>query len=326
MPAHVFVTDRKNYDVCMRRGVVGIPCASPGSRNEAATNDALISRMSAVRDGDYIFFYVTSENALYGIWKIDGAPFYDADPIWDNSVYPYRTRFTNTQYNYHAPLKLHDILDMQNEGKIWNFALKRASGSNAMFSLSDQEYYTLQLEYSKINPFSQQKQPILEPYPVRMSSLLKRIHLDGAGQIKYEAGLMAYLLSELTCGNFKDLFGNYTDYLPYAPTTIGSEMDILLMFENPIRREIIASYDILELKRDVFDRKALTQLIGYETWFLQKRVHGDQKMVRTTAIARTFSPEVIQYLEMRKEIEKKTVKLLSYKLDQQGQLTLNRIN
>lgn len=52
MPAHIFVSDRKNFDICMHRGVVGIPSASPESRNRDATNDALISRMCGVKDND----------------------------------------------------------------------------------------------------------------------------------------------------------------------------------------------------------------------------------------------------------------------------------
>ena len=325
MPAHVFVTDRINYDICMRRGVVGIPSADPNSRNANSTNDSLISRISIVKEGDYLFFYVTSEKVLYGIWQAEGVPFYDENNIWQGALYPYRVRFVNTAYNYRMPLKLHDILDLQNEGKIWNFSLKRASGSNAMFSLSDSEFLLLLNEYSKINPYTIQKQPILEPYPVKSGGLLERIHLDASGQIKYEAGVMAYLLSDLKQGKHKEIFGNYTDYLSYAPTTIGSEMDILLMFGNPMQPENISSYDILELKRDIFDEKALTQLIGYETWFLQKRAQGDQKMVRTTAIAQSFSPNVVQYVKMRERIEKRPVKLLKYSLNGRNELMLQAV-
>lgn len=320
MPAHVFVTDRSNYNICMRRGVVGIPSADPNSRNANSINDALISRLSIVKEGDFIFFYVTSEKALYGIWQVDGDPFYDESVVWQDRLYPYRVRFVNTPYYYRTPLRLHDILDMQNEGKMWDFALKRASGSNAMFSLSDVEFRLLLNEYSKINPYTIQKQPILEPYPVKSGDLLERIHLDESGRIKYEAGVMAYLLSDLKQGKHKEFFGNYTDYLSYAPTTIGSEMDILLMFGSPLQPESISSYDILELKRDLFDEKALTQLIGYETWFLQKRAYGDQKMVRSTAIAQSFSPDVIQYIKMRERIEKKPVKMLRYSLSAQNEL------
>ena len=59
MPAHVFVSDRENFDICLQHGVVGIPSAAPGSRQQFATDDALISRMCIVRPDDFIFFYIT---------------------------------------------------------------------------------------------------------------------------------------------------------------------------------------------------------------------------------------------------------------------------
>lgn len=93
---------------------------------------------------------------------------------------------------------------------------------------------------------------------------------------------------------FTELFGNYTDYLSYIPTSLGKEMDILLMFDNPKSPNRILSYDLIEVKKDTFDEKALIQLINYESWFLQKKVSGDMKMLRTTAIAKRFSEDVQQ--------------------------------
>ena len=326
MPAHIFVMDRSNYDICLRRGVVGIPSAREGSRAKDSTNNALISRLCIVKESDYILFYITKEHKLYGIWQADGSPFFDESPVWSDDLYPYRKRFKNTPYHYDAPLELHDIYDLRNEGKIWNFSLNRASGTNVMFSISDNEFRTLLYEYSKINPYTNSRHLILEPYPIIVSSLLDKICLNDENQLKYEAGVMAYLLSDLTVNRHKDLFGNYTDYLCYAPTNTGREIDILLMFGNPLQPDQISSYDILELKKDIFDEKALSQLINYETWFLQNKASGDQKMVRSTAIAHSFSQEVIDYVKMRKRIENKPIKLVKYSLTQEKQLKLELLN
>lgn len=164
--------------------------------------------------------------------------FFDESRVWSDDLYPYRIRFKNTPYHYDAPLELHDIYDLRNEGKIWNFSLNRASGTNVMFSISDNEFRTLLYEYSKINPYTNSRHLILEPYPIIVSSLLDKICLNDENQLKYEAGVMAYLLSDLTVNRHKDLFGNYTDYLCYAPTNTGREIDILLCLEilyNQIR-------------------------------------------------------------------------------------------
>ena len=131
-------------------------------------------------------------------------------------------------------------------------------------------------------------------------------------KLKYEYSVMTLLNHSFATGKFKDIFGNYTDHLCYIPTNLGREMDILLMYEHPKMQNVILSYDIIEVKRDEFDTKALTQLIDYESWFLQKKISGDMKMLRTTAIASSFSADVIDYVKKREEIENKPIKLVQY--------------
>ena len=320
MPAHIFVCDRENYEICIQQGITAVPNAN-GGKNEKNINDQLISRMSIIKEDDYILFYITHENVLMGVYQVEGTPFYDDTVIWPDRLYPYRIRFHGTNMDFTVPLHLHDIYDLQNEGKIWSFALKRASGTNAMFSISNDQFDLLVGEFSKLNPFSQTRHIITRPSPVINNNLLSLIHLDDNGQLKYEAGMMAYFLSGLTRGKYQDIFGVYSDYLSYIPTSIGSEMDVLLMFNNPLHPEITSSYTIIEMKQDLFDTKACTQLIGYETWFMQKRAHGDQKMVRSVGLAKRFSDDVIQYVRMRAEIEKKPIQLVEYTM-YQGELNL----
>ena len=49
-------------------------------------------------------------------------------------------------------------------------------------------------------------------------------------------------------------------------------------------------------------------------------------MVRSTAIAHSFSQEVIDYVKMRKRIENKPIKLVKYSLTQEKQLKLELLN
>lgn len=121
---------------------------------------------------------------------------------------------------------------------------------------------------------------------------------------------MTYLNYAFAAGKFKDIFGNYTDCLCYVPTNLGREMDILLMYEHPKNHDLILSYDIIEVKKDEFDKDALTQLIDYESWFLQKKVSGDMKMLRTTAVAKSFSTEVVDYVKKRRMFENKPIKFI----------------
>ena len=50
-------------------------------------------------------------------------------------------------------------------GMIWTWALQRATGANAMFSVSDKEFEVLLAEYMEINPFTMSREIIPEPYP-----------------------------------------------------------------------------------------------------------------------------------------------------------------
>ena len=45
---------------------------------------------------------------------------------------------------------------------------------------------------------------------------------------------------------------------------------------------------------------------------LQKKVSGDMNMIRTAAITRPFSKKVIDYVNKRKNIENRPIKLLRY--------------
>lgn len=87
----------------------------------------------------------------------------------------------------------------------------------------------------------------------------------------------------------------------------------------------IVSYDIIQVKSAEFDSKALVQLIDYESCFLQKKVSGDLNMIRTTAIARNFSDDVINYVKNRKFFENKPFKLLTYHYSPNELLSLQQI-
>lgn len=313
MAVHIFVVNEANYDICFHKGIVGLP-EPKESRNEGSIFDALLSRMACIKENDYILMYITGSMILKGVWKADGYPFYDTERIWDDKIYPFRCRIKTTDFCFENTLRLNDINDLLNSNKIWTWALRRPSGSNAMFAISDQEFEILINEYLKINPFSLNQWRILAPYPFHDSNVIEHIHMDGS-MPKYEYSVMTYLNHGFSTGCFKPIFGNYTDHLCYVPTNLGKEMDILLMYGHPQNKNQILSYDIVEVKRDKFDEKALTQLIGYESWFLQKKVSGDMNMLRTTAIAKSFSPDVIDYVSKRKKFENKTVKLIKYSCD-----------
>lgn len=313
MAVHIFTVSEENYKICVEKGIVGLPEAKEG-RSHDNVFDGLSSRLSGIKEDDYVLMYVIKSKILRGVWRVEGRPFYEETQVWDDRLYPFRCRIKWSEYNFQNALKLDDINDLRNAGKIWTWALERSTGVNAVFSISNSEFLTLLTEFMKINPFSNQKGIIFQPYPYREYNIVHNLHIQG-NTPKYESTVMALLAAEFANGSYRDVFGNYSDFLCYVPTNIGKEMDIMLIYDSPLNNNQIVSYDILEVKKDEFDEKALSQLIGYESWFLQKKVAGDSNMVRTTAIAKSFSNDVVQYVAQRERIENKSIKLLEYRYE-----------
>lgn len=310
MAVHIFTVSEENYKVCVEKGIVALPEAKDGQRHDNVV-DGLLSRLAGIKENDYVFMYVIKSKSLRGVWQVDGCPFYEETPIWQDRLYPFRCRIKWSQYNFKNELKLDDINDLRNMGKIWTWALERSTGTNSMFSISNGEFNVLLKEFMKLNPFTGEKRIIMQPYPYRPFNITDNLHFQNNSP-KYEFTIMALLNVEFAKGSYTDVFGNYSDYLCYVPTNLGKEMDFLLMFENPLLAGEVVSYDIIEVKRDEFNEGALKQLISYESWFLQKKVSGDSNMVRTTAIAKSYSEDVVQYVSQRKRIENKPIKLLQY--------------
>lgn len=310
MAVHIFTVSEENYKICVERGLVAIPDAKEGQRHDNVV-DGLLSRLAGIKEDDYVLMYIIKSKSLHGVWQVEGRPFYEETKVWQDRLYPFRCRIKWSKFNFHNALKLDDINDLRNIGKIWTWALERSTGTNSMFSISNGEFLTLLTEFMKINPFTAQKGRILQPYSYHDFNILEKLHFQGANP-KYEFTIMALLNAEFAKGSYTEIFGNYSDYLCYVPTNLGKEMDFLLMYDNPLSANQVASYDIIEVKRDEFNEDALSQLISYESWFLQKKVSGDSNMVRATAIAKTYSSEVIQYVSQRKHIENKPIMLLQY--------------
>ncbi|MCS3796405.1 hypothetical protein [Niastella sp. OAS944] len=326
MPVHIFVVDETNYEVCIRKGLAAIP-----SSEKPAIQDGLISRMAGIRPDDLILFYVIGKKELRGVFRAVEGPFHDNRQVWQltekEQLYPLRVRVDNWKYSFEVPIKLSDIYDLRDNGKIWTFSLRRPSSpaSNVMFSISEHEFDELLNLYLKFNPVYSHPKKIREPYPYLESNLHALLNCDKSTyDPKYEYTLMSLLSFSFANGKFKEIFGDYSDYLSYIPTSFEKEIDMILISNHPINQKQIIAYNIIEVKRDVFDEKGLSQLLQYEDWFLKKKVKGDYNMIRTTAIAKSFDPVVIDYLKRRKTYENKYLSLLQYNNDKTG-LTLQKV-
>ena len=207
MAVHIFTVSEENYRICIEKGLVALPEAKEGPRHDNVM-DGLLSRLSGIKEDDYVLMYVIKSKALRGVWQVEGRPFYEETPVWEDRIYPFRCRIKWSKYNFSNELRLDDINDLRNTGKIWTWALERSTGPNSMFSISNGEFLTLLTEFMKINPFSTQKGIILQPYPYRKYNILDNLHIQD-DLPKYEFTIMALLNAEFSKGSYVDIFGNY---------------------------------------------------------------------------------------------------------------------
>jgi hypothetical protein len=311
MAVHIFVTSRENFEICVRRGLAAVPAGT-----KPDITDQLISRMVMIRPNDRILFYVTGEKAIYGVYQAVDRPFFDDSPVWpapeSGQVYPLRVRIENTEHVFSSPVSLSDIYDLRDNGKIWTFGLTRPSGaSNAVFAISDLEFEEILRLFLQANYTVRPPRHISEPYRHVEPNLMSRI-AAADGRPKYESTLACIFLDSLARNQHASIFGEYSDYLAYVPTTFQKEIDAVLFHSLPGKSREVVAHTVIELKRDCLTEEGLSQLLRYEDWFLKKRAFGDSRAIRTVAIAREFHGTVVSYVERRGRVEGKMVHLLAY--------------
>ncbi len=314
MPVHIFVTSEDNFHVCIRHGLAAVP----GGSKPDITNQ-LASRMAMIRPRDKILFYMTGKKEIHGVYRAIDRPFFDDTSIWsipeNGQTYPLRVRIEGSESFFRCPVLLSDIYDLRDNGLIWTFSLERPSGtSNSLFAISEREFEEILRLFLKVNHVYEPAPHIVEPYRHIEPNLLSQLSYDEAGLPRYESTLAALFLEALSRGAHSEVFGPYSDYLAYIPTTFQKEIDVVLLHSIPNKPLDVFAHSIIELKRDRFDEQGLAQLLRYEDWFLKKRVHGDSRAIRPIAIARSFDEKVLDYLQRRERLEGKPVKLLEYRV------------
>lgn len=326
MPAHIFVVDDINYEICVHEGLAGI-----FKLESKQTNDLILSHMLLLREGDPLLFYIKGRQELQGIWRVVGAPFYDTTQVWQDRLYPYRVCIQPMEGRvFSNPLKLSDIYLLRDAGSVWNFHLMRNQRSpNAIIEITNIEFDAIYNEFLKINPGGGIHAETTPCQTYSGSPLLEQLSFltskRGIISPQYEFTIMALLAKGLSENNITQAFSGYKDYIAYIQTDWGKEIDLLLTYEHPFKKGLITSFDLIEVKKDRFAEDGLIQLLNYETWFTQKRANGDRNMVRSIAIAKSFHPEVIHYLEKRKKYENKQVLLFEYSISKSYVLHLDQI-
>lgn len=316
MGAHVFLVGEDNFEVCSRHGVYG--CVMPSTEWNKAE---IVAGILSIQPGDLVFFYVKNRG-VYGLWKVVGAPYFDETKVWasDQQMFPYRFSFEPAVGYFSKPVLLSDVLDLRDKGRIWTFDLNPVQQKNQYKITMDEARELLRL-LLRNNPIRQSPGVIPHPnVPVTRGSIEVELVSSQAGRVRYEGWLNAWFIRALSRGELKDLLGDYREFLNLVPTTFNKVIDIFLTHVTTVDSlDVLHKYSCIELKADRATEQDLTQILRYEDYLSRKLAGGNREMIQSILVASRFSEPVIEYVKQRQRIEEKTVRLICYRVADDGQ-------
>ena len=311
MSYHILLSSEENFEICIEKGVYG----ATKSQSDKVTAE-VISCTLGVQPGDFVFFYVKNIG-IYGLWKVITLPFYDEEKIWPdpNQKYPFRFCFEPIIRKFSRPVSYSDILDLRDKGKVWTFDLGSVTKKN-QYTITTEEGKEIIRLLLRNNPIFISAEKIKNPYkPQKPETIPLSLECDSQGKIKYEGFLNGWFMKSFSGGKFKDLVGDYKDFINYVPTSFNKVIDLFLTHVTPIDSvEILHKFTCIELKTDIVTEENLKQIIRYENWLIRKLADGDSEMVQSILVGFDFDKTVLNYCSKRKFIEEKSVRLIKYRV------------
>ena len=268
MGYHILLATEKSFKDSTKIGVYGGK-KSIGTRKSAQLNSEVISSFSAIRSGDFIFFYV-KKVGVCGLWKATTEPFYDETAILSDpqQIYPYRICFEPTIRTFLKPIALSDVLDLKDKGKIWTFDLGifTRKNHNPITTEEGKEFLRLLL---RNNPVFCAAEEIHDPYfPNDPKPLPVKLDCDKKGRIQYEGYLSAWFTKAFAQGKLKDIIGEYKDFINYVPTSFNTVMDIFLTHVTTVDSiDILHKFTCIERKLNELGLSYRYAERGFWTYF-----------------------------------------------------------
>lgn len=292
-------------------------------------NSEIIAGFEGIRPGDLIFFYVRNIG-IYGLWKATSKPFFDEErDVWGrkDQLYPYRVCFEPSIRYFPKPIVLSDVLDLRDKGKIWTFDLGTITKKSQQPITTEEGKELIRL-LLRNNPIFYPLTQISEPFSATQDALPLKLETDRKGQIKIEGYLNAWFMRSFAQGKLKNIIGEYYDFLNHVPTSFNTVMDIFLTHVTSVDGvDVLHKFTCIELKTGTCTEGDLNQIIKYENWLVRKLAGGDTEMVQSILIGFDFDDKVRDYVQKRKFIEEKTVRLLQYRVNPQADdIILSEVN
>lgn len=317
-----------------RVGIAAIndPGQGEGGRANASRQKA-IAEIAGIRPGDRIFFRLgrSDEHSvqIMGLFSATSEPYFD-----DSELFPGATAVTDglalrVEFecikNYPNPVDMDHLWLSKERGTLWTIQQARGDvvGRHACISISNEEAELIIQLLEANNPVSGENidyaanralvgMPAIarNQLPVDLSEN-SPVRNPTPGRFHYEAALQTVLMKELTGGKHIEIFGEFTEVLPFVSTGAQTELDALL-----IKRDgsDLLWYQILELKAKTFSEDELRKVIDYEKWILNTRCENVLQ-AHSVGIGYDFDEDVVEFVRGRKKYKDRPIRLLRYSYD-----------
>ena len=320
-------------------GIAGIndPGATPG-RQANSNRQKAIAEIAGITPGDRIFFRLGRSadhpTQIVGLFEATSELYFDANPLFPGaqavgSNLPLRVEFYCLK-NYPNPVDIEHLWLSKERGSLWTIQQARGDvmGRHACVSIATEEADLIIRLLEANNPVS--SAPInygAQRLAVGLANIIKnnlpialrensRSSSPTPGRLHYEASLESLLMQELCRGLHRDLFGDFTEVIPFVSTGAQTEIDLLSSKHHESR---LLWHQVVELKAHTFSEEELRKVIDYEKWILNTRCENVLQ-VHSVGIGYDFAPEVIEFVQDRKRYKDRPIRLIRYQYDAAAQV------
>ncbi|OIP26038.1 MAG: hypothetical protein AUK39_05565 [Dehalococcoidia bacterium CG2_30_46_19] len=311
MRAHVFITDERTFPVVRDNnfygvGVKGIPVSLGGLISENLKNPrkpyfAMVGDVLGTRIGDIVFLY-ERQVGFHGIYRIASEPFFDPTPIGCvDETWPLRVEMECLNYFVEPVPEDYLFSTKEYEAKFWGWFYRKIQGARGVNTINPEAAEALIELLVKVNGNAINRPTQIKPYPSK-NKIKIALPLDQDGKVYLEDILRAWLIKNIDNPNRSDLrevFGPVEDLewfannIPYHVTR--KNIDTLSYHKNmkytglPLRYK----FSVVELKRDLADAKAVSQVINYSKWVAGRLANSEIEAVQPILVAYNFKREAI---------------------------------
>jgi len=330
----VFFVTHESWMEHKKVGIAAINDPSLGGGSQAnSSRQKAIAEIAGIRPGDRVFFKLgrsgPNPSQIVGLFKATSEPYFDSGPLFPGAEIvgqklPFRVEFDSLKI-YPKPVDIEHLWLSKERGSVWTIQQSRGDvlGRHACISISWEEADLIIRLLEANNPVSA---PSIDFQAQRAGAGLAKIdkkslpidlaedspkRIPTPGRLHYEASLESILMEELCRGLHRDVFGDFTEVLPFVSTGAQSELDVLL---SKHEGDKLLWYQVLELKAHTFSEDELRKVIDYEKWILNTRCENVLQ-VHSVGIGYDFDEKVIAFVKNRKSYKDRPIRLIRYQYE-----------